>query len=279
MWTTCFAGTPCGAIDSTTAIGPFEGKVLVDPALLGELSLQGLEEGLPRIDAAAGEHPVLLARFLLADEEGPALAPENGRHPDSRLHHTVCDEPKPRTPRSLADSSSTSRTASSGTGQDDELGDPFARLGDERPLAVGVQEHDLDLAAVARVDQARRVDDRDPVPGSKARPRLDEACIPLGDRHGEPRADERSLPGPEPDLVAGGEVEAGIAVVGAVRHARVLAEALNLELDHRPRAFALAAGSATRYGAKRGTSRCGSWARTTTPSGVSSRSSIGAPSS
>ena len=117
MWTTCFAGTPCGAIDSTTAIGPFEGKVLVDPALLGELSLQGLEEGLPRIDAAAGEHPVLLARFLLADEEGPALAPENGRHPDSRLHHTVCDEPKPRTPRSLADSSSTSRTASSGTGR------------------------------------------------------------------------------------------------------------------------------------------------------------------
>src|SRR6185437_9085604 len=109
-------------------------------------------------------------------------------------------------------------------GQDNELSDPLARLGDERPLAVGVQEYDHDLAAVARVDQARRVDDRDPVPGREARPRLDEACIPLRDRNREPCADER-----------------------------VLAEPLDLELDHRPRARA--AGSATRYGAKRGTSR------------------------
>src|SRR4029453_16041964 len=106
--------------------------------------------------------------------------------------------------------------------------------------------HDLDLAAVARVDQAGRVDDRDPVPGRQARPRLDEACIPLGDRNGEPRAHERALPRCEPNLVAGGEVETGVPVIRSLRHARVVAEALDLEVDHCPRALALAAGSATR---------------------------------
>src|SRR6185437_12124878 len=117
-------------------------------------------------------------------------------------------------------------------------------------------------------------DDRDPVPGSEARPRLDEACISLGDRHGEPRAHEHALAWAEPDLVAGSEVETSVSIVSAVRNARIVAQPLDLELDHRPRAFALAAGSATRYGAKRGTSRCGSWARTMTPSGVSRRSSM-----
>src|SRR5262245_60755605 len=94
-----------------------ERQVLFDPALLGELAFQRLKQSLPAIDAASGKHPVLLARLLLADKEDAALAPEDGRNPDSRFHHTACDEPKPRTPRSLPGSSSTSRTATSGTGR------------------------------------------------------------------------------------------------------------------------------------------------------------------
>jgi hypothetical protein len=48
-----------------------------------------------------------------------------------------------------------------------ELGDPHARLDDEGLRRVGVEEIDEELAAVAGVDEARRVDDRDAVLGGE----------------------------------------------------------------------------------------------------------------
>ncbi len=102
-------------------------------------------------------------------------------------------------------------------------------------------------------------------------------------RDGDPRADDRARAGRELDALARGEIEPGVAGVGLRRERRVGPEPLRL----RPR-VALAASSGTMDAplrrprrdmrANRRTSRWGSRARTITPSSVSVRSSIGAPS-
>ena len=72
----------------------------------------------------------------------------------------------------------------------------------KRLACVGVQQRDLQLAAVAGVDEARRVDDRDAVLRGEAGARLDEAGVPVGDRDGEPGADERALTRRQLDALA-----------------------------------------------------------------------------
>ena len=89
--------------------------------------------------------------------------------------------------------------------------------------AIGVEQVDEQLAAVAGVDEPGRVDDRDAVLRGEPRARLHEAGVPLGDRDGEPGRDERALTGRELDTVAGAEVEPGVARVGARRHDRLVA--------------------------------------------------------
>ena len=69
--------------------------------------------------------------------------------------------------------------------------------------------------------------------------------------------------------LAGDEVEARVALVGACGQDRVVAEARDRNLDH---------AADTRKRAKRRTSRCGSRARMRTPSSRSVRDSIGGPS-
>ena len=79
------------------------------------------------------------------------------RDADPRLgaHAYARDDPKPRTPRSLAGSSSTSTSSSSGTGRTTSwaIRMPGSTVNDS--LAVGVEQDDPHLAAVAGVDQAR----------------------------------------------------------------------------------------------------------------------------
>src|SRR5581483_842768 len=99
---------------------------------------------------------------------------------------------------------------------------------------VGVQEDDLQLAAIARVDEPRCVHDRDPVLCREARARLDEAGVALGDRNSESRADGRARSGCKLDAFAGGEIETCVAAVRARRYDRVVAQTLNRQLDHAP---------------------------------------------
>ena len=71
-------------------------------------------------------------------------------------------------------------------------------------------------------------------------------------------------PGSELDPLAGGQVEAGVARVGALGHDRVVAQpqdSSSITGARRRRPARL-----TRYEAKRATSRCGSCATTSTPS-------------
>ena len=95
------------------------------------------------------------------------------------------EEPKPREPRSLVASSPTSIEPNRSDRSDDELGDPHSDLDGERLSRVRVQEHDRDLSPVARIDQARGVDDPEPVARSEPGPRLHEPRIPVGNLHGD----------------------------------------------------------------------------------------------
>ena len=132
------------------------------------------------------------------------------------------------------------------------------------------------LAAVAGVDEARRVHDRDPVPGREPRARLHEAGVPLGDRHCEPGRDQRPL--------ARRELDADRRRPGRARRRRSTRapgsppRPATAGSGARSGRSPARAASAIRYGAKRRSSCRGSRATTSTPSSVSARCSIGAPS-
>ena len=64
-------------------------------------------------------------------------------------------------------------------------------------LAVGVEQQHAQLAAVAGVDQAGGVDERDPVAQREARARQHEPGVPGRDRDGDAGADARALAGRE----------------------------------------------------------------------------------
>ena len=79
--------------------------------------------------------------------------------------------------------------------------------------------------------------------------RLDEAGIALGDRDGEAGRDERPLAGRQLDVLARGEVESRVAVVGALGDDGVGMETPDRELDQALSRCVLSDGSAIRNGA------------------------------
>ena len=109
-----------------------------------------------------------------------------------------------------------------GDGHDDELRDAHPGLDRERLGRVGVEQDHPELAAVAGVDQARRVDDREAVPGREPGARHDEACVALGDRDRDPGRHDRALAGLQRDALTGGEIEPCVARVGPRRQHGVL---------------------------------------------------------
>ena len=95
---------------------PLDRHLVVDPHLLPQLAVEGVDEAFARVHPAAREEPVLAAALLVPAEQDAPLPAQDRGDPDARLHHG-CEEPKPRTPRSLSGSSSTSASSSSGTGR------------------------------------------------------------------------------------------------------------------------------------------------------------------
>src|SRR4051812_4851727 len=96
---------------------PFDGNLVLDPDLLAKLAVERVGEALPGVHTAARQEPVVASPgFLVLAQEDAVLPPQHGGHTDARLerHHTA-DEPNPRTPRSLAGSSSTSTGSTPGT--------------------------------------------------------------------------------------------------------------------------------------------------------------------
>ena len=80
---------------------------------------------------------------------------------------------------------------------------------------VGVEQHDLDLAAVRGVDQARRVGQRQAVVQGVAAARQHEPGVADGDGDGDARRHQQPPTGRRHDAVlTGPQIEAGIAGVG-----------------------------------------------------------------
>ena len=104
---------------------------------------------------------------------------------------------------------------------DDKLGNPVTSRDGETLIRVGVDQVDQDLAAVARVHRARRIQHGDAVPGGEARTRVDEGGKPRGQRDGHTGRNQRTLSRSEEHRLSGIQVGAGITRVGVPRHRQI----------------------------------------------------------
>lgn len=95
-----------------------------------------------------------------------------------------------------------------------QLGDPVAAVDHDRLGRVEVDQRDLDLTAVTRIDGARAVDDRKPNARSQSRPRVNQANHPVRDGNRDARPHEGTSPRVQLDVFGAVEINAGIAVVG-----------------------------------------------------------------
>ena len=117
-----------------------------------------------------------------------------------------------------------------------QLRDPVAGLAPVG-LVAEVDEHDADLAAVARVDQPGPVDDGDAVAGGEPGARDDEPGTAVGQRDRDAGRHDRPLAGSQREPLDAAQVEPGVtrARVARGRHGGGVEE-LDLELVGRPRA-------------------------------------------
>src|SRR5438034_1597593 len=97
--------------------GPFDRRLVVDSDLLVELAVEGVDQALARVHAAARQQPVVAPALLVPAKEHAPPPPQDRRDTNPRLGHQALEEPKPRTPRSLSGSSSPSASSSPGTGR------------------------------------------------------------------------------------------------------------------------------------------------------------------
>ena len=197
MCTTCFATKRPRRRDRVDDRDRPLDRRRLDPDLLGELPVERVRQGLARLDAAARAAASPPARASRGGRGG--CRPRQRRIAETRIrgsrHHAGRRAEAAPAPRSLCGSSSTStqphvrqprrpRAARSASP---------ARRRTARARSV-LRRIALHLAAVAGVDQAGRVDDREPVPRGEPGARQDEARVARpGSR---PRARCRRRPAP-----------------------------------------------------------------------------------
>ena len=112
---------------------------------------------------------------------------------------------------------------------DDQLGDAHAAGDGDGGVAVEVDQADLDLPAVVRVDGAGGVDDAQPLLGGQPGARVDEADGAQRQGQGDAGAHELPLAGGEGHILGAVEVDAGVAAVGAGGQGQVLVQSLDAD--------------------------------------------------
>ena len=115
---------------------------------------------------------------------------------------------------------------------DDELGDPHARLDDEPLATVGVEQDHLHLASIALVDQAGSVDLAEAMLGREAGAWQHETSVPGRDGDRDARADDRACPRLELDALASRQVEPRIASVRPARDDGIRVQPLDGDPRH-----------------------------------------------
>ena len=254
MWTTCFrTNLRSGEIESTIATGPSTGSSSLGSPISSSSSRWSASTRLsPEFTPPPGSSQYSrLARLLVPDQEharrASAGSPTRG---SAARRPSAPDEPVAALAALALGSSSTSRGSTAGR-RDDELRDPHPGSTTNGLLAVRVQQDDRQLAPVAGVDEPGRVHDRDPVARGEAERGWTKPACPRGSR---PRARCRRRPArpARADALAGGEIEAGVAVVGARGHDGVRTSRRTGSSITRRSAAARAAASR-----RRGTARTG----------------------
>ncbi len=95
-----------------------------------------------------------------------------------------------------------------------QLRDSVATVDHDRRRWVEIDQRDLDLTTVTRIDGAGTVDDRKSHPRSQTGPRVHETYHPDRNGHRDSRPHQRPVSGRKLDVFGAVEVYAGITVVG-----------------------------------------------------------------
>lgn len=100
-----------------------------------------------------------------------------------------------------------------GDRHDEKLGDSISSVHDVSLRRIRIQQRNLDLAPIARIDNTRRIHDRDAVLRCKAGTRSHQTHRALGQRNCRPGSHQRPLPRRKRHRLAGVEIRASIARV------------------------------------------------------------------
>ncbi len=116
---------------------------------------------------------------------------------------------------------------------DHQLGDAFPPGDVEVLCRVGVDQQDLQLAPVTRVDQTGGVETRDAVLERQAAAGLDEARVTDGNRHGHTRVNQRPSPAVgQGQILAGTQVDPRVTGFGVLRERQLGIQADNFHVQH-----------------------------------------------
>ena len=106
-----------------------------------------------------------------------------------------------------------------------QLGDPVTAIHHDRRHRVEVDQGDLDLTTVARVDGAGTVDDRKPDPRGQSRTRMHQADHSERNGHRDARPHQGTLPGCQLDVFSAVEIHPGVAVMSSAGQREIWVEA------------------------------------------------------
>ena len=158
-------------------------------------------------------------------------ATEHGYSPRPAAAGIPPVEPKPPSPRSEPGSVSTSWKQGPLDPLDDQLGDPVAAPEHHGLARVEVDHAHLDLAAIAGVDRAGRVDQADPVPDRQPGARVDERGVAVRQRDGDAGGQQRALARRQLRVDRGVQVGAGVAGMGVRRQRDAGVEPADQDVD------------------------------------------------
>jgi hypothetical protein len=97
---------------------------------------------------------------------------------------------------------------------DDQLSDPVATSNAHRLSLVGVDQADLDLAAIALIHGARSVHNADAVPSGQSGARVHEGRVAGRQRDGHTGSDQPPLSWPELEIFSAAQIRPRITGVG-----------------------------------------------------------------
>lgn len=116
---------------------------------------------------------------------------------------------------------------------DHQLGNSIAPLEPHLFGRVEVDEQDLYLTSIPRVDQPRSVDKGHPVPIGESRTGQDQACASAWNLNRDARRDTGSVAGGQDEIYARAKVDSGIPITRVARYGKIGVQLLDSELHGR----------------------------------------------